>query len=152
MKLYRVTTTFLGADAPSKVYFNTQIKARDFLGIPYQNALNGEVETVNVITDYPLNYFDGCTMNDLTYGDFNAKEVEMYPVIYEAGESLNNPGEGVDFMLCKEFGLYAEMVNPTWDDEKEEYGDGDATFEPLKAEIISQAETKGIDPDCLDFD
>ena len=142
MKLYRVTTTFLGADAPSKVYFNTQIKARDFLGIPYQKALNGEIETVNVIADYPLNYFDGCTMNDLTYGDFNAKEVEMYPVIYEAGESLSNPGEGVDFMLCEEFGLYAEMAN----------SDDAATFEPLKEEIISQAEDKGIDPDCLDFD
>ena len=158
MKLYRVTTTFLGADAPSKLYFDTELKAKKFLGISPQRVCNGEIETVNLVADYPLNYSDGCTMDDLTYGDFNAKEVDCHPVLYEAGESryLIRDGEyvGVDYMLVNidDVQLYAEMENPTWDDEKEEYGDGSATFEDLKDEILSQAEENGIDPDRLCFD
>jgi len=73
MKLYRVTTTFIGADAPSKLYFDTEAKAGEYLKAECQN---GEMDVVEVVADYPLNYSDGCTMNDLTFGDFNAKEIE----------------------------------------------------------------------------
>lgn len=73
MKLYRVTTTFIGADKPSKLYFDTAEKAKAFLA----DRDNGEIRLVDVRADYPLNYSDGCTMNDLTYGDFNAKEANV---------------------------------------------------------------------------
>ena len=152
MKLYRVTTTFVGADKPSRLYFDTEYKARKFLGIPCQQSLNGEVEMVNIIANYPLNYFDGCTMNDLTYGAFDAKEVDYHAVSYESGESIHG-NYGVDFMLVDidDVRLYAEMVNDTWDEESEEYGDESATFEDLKTEIIAQAKANGIDPDRLYF-
>lgn len=76
MKLYRVTTTFLGAGGPSQFYFKTSEKAENFLVTECQN---GEIEKVDVIGKQPLNYFDGCTMNDLTYGMFDAKEIELEP-------------------------------------------------------------------------
>ena len=76
MKLYRVTTTFLGADAPSKFYFNTAVKAEDFLE---KECQNGVYEPVDITADHPLNYWDGCAMNDLTYGDFDAEETVCEP-------------------------------------------------------------------------
>ena len=75
MKLYRVTTTFIGADKPSNLYFNTEEKAKTFVMAECQN---GEIKPVDVVADYPLNYADGCTINDLTFGDFNAKESELH--------------------------------------------------------------------------
>ena len=34
----------------------------------------GEIEKVSVAADYPINYSrDGCTEDDLTYGEFDAK-------------------------------------------------------------------------------
>ena len=85
-KLYRVETTFAGADAPSKLYFDNRKKAQDYL---YDFCSNGCVEIVNIESGYPLNYSDGCTMNDLTFGDFNVTEtVAEYDDFAETVETI----------------------------------------------------------------
>ena len=76
MQLYRVTTTFLGADAPSRFYFDEAEKAETFLE---KECQNGEIEKVDVIGKQSLNYFDCCTFNDLTYGQFKVKEIVLEP-------------------------------------------------------------------------
>ena len=76
MKLYRVTTTFLGADTPSHFYFDNAEKAETFLE---KECANGVYEKVDIICNYALNYFDGCTMDDLTFGAFDAKEILLQP-------------------------------------------------------------------------
>lgn len=63
----------MGADAPSDLYFNTEEKARAFL----ENQDNGEIRHVDVQSKYPLNYSDGCTMNDMTFGNFDAVEIHL---------------------------------------------------------------------------
>lgn len=74
MKLYRVTTTFIGADSPSVLYFNTEEKAQTFLS----TCQNGGADLVDVLTaDGEYNYSDGCTLNDLTFGAFNAKIIPL---------------------------------------------------------------------------
>ena len=70
MKLYRLTTTLPGADGSSHFYYDTKEKAEAELN----GYDNGEVELVEIVADYEVNYSDGCTMNDLTFGDFNADE------------------------------------------------------------------------------
>lgn len=62
--LYRLRTTFIGASAPSEFYFNTLAHAEMNL----HHLSNGEIEKVRVTSDGVLNYFDGCTYNDLTIG------------------------------------------------------------------------------------
>lgn len=62
MTLYKVTTTFLGADGPSRFYFDTKEKAQAYL----DNQLNGDITKYEVIGD--ANYHDGCTYNDLSFG------------------------------------------------------------------------------------
>lgn len=47
--------------------------------------------------------------------------------------------------------LYAEMENPTWDEEIEEYEDETATYDKLKAVIIELAKKIGIDPSRVIF-
>lgn len=66
--LYRVRTTHLGADAPSEYYFDTLAGAE----MDLHHLSNGEVEKVTIDSNYPLNYSSGCTMDDLTYGFFDA--------------------------------------------------------------------------------
>lgn len=70
--LYRVRTTHLGADAPSEYFFDTLAGAEMNL----HHLSNGEVEKVTLESNYPLNYTAGCTMDDLTYGFFDAHTVE----------------------------------------------------------------------------
>lgn len=95
MKLYRVTTTFLGADAPSKFYFNSAEKAEDFLE---KECPNGVYEPVSVISRYELNFWNGCTMNDLTEGQFDAKEIVLQPEgWYESTKALG-------FVYLNEYG------------------------------------------------
>lgn len=71
MTLYRITTTYMGADGPTKTYYNDAAKAFK----AFTACKNAEVEKVEVIADYDLNYSDGCTMNDLTFGDLDAIEI-----------------------------------------------------------------------------
>ena len=68
--LYKATTTFAGADAPTSLYFDTREKADAFIA----KQPNGETETVTITSDAPLNYFDGCFWNDLVFPYFNASE------------------------------------------------------------------------------
>lgn len=68
--LYKATTTFAGADAPTSLYFDTREKAEDFIA----KQQNGETEAVTITSDAPLNYFDGCFWNDLVFPYFNASE------------------------------------------------------------------------------
>lgn len=72
MRLYRVTTTFPGADEPSRFYFDAKEKALNYLA----DCENGEFEKVVVTCEYSINYSDGCTLNDLCYGDFNSIKVD----------------------------------------------------------------------------
>ena len=65
--LYRVKTTWLGADSASEYYFDTKAAAENNL----RHLGNGEVDKVTIESDYPLNYSAGCTMDDLTYGYFD---------------------------------------------------------------------------------
>jgi hypothetical protein len=77
--------------------------------------------------------------------DFYAEPIKA-KVIFEGGESRDNPGEAVDYMLVTLTDgteLYAET---------EAVEDNDwYNFDGLKAEIIKQAEENGIDPDRLYF-
>lgn len=41
--------------------------------------------------------------------------------------------------------LYAEMPNPTWNEEEQWYEDERVTFDELKKEIFQQIKEKGID-------
>jgi len=85
-ELYRVETTFLGADAPSKFYFDEAIKAEEFLE---KECSNGVYEPVGIISDYRLNYSDGCTWDDLTYGqNHKPKEVILEPEDWYETKSL----------------------------------------------------------------
>lgn len=78
-------------------------------------------------------------------------------VDYQAGESRTVPTVGVDYMIAcvdvdgDQIELYAEMENPTWDEEKEEYEDETATYQELKEEILRQAKETGIPESDLDF-
>lgn len=69
MKLYRLTTTWAGANGPSRYYFDTPEKALAYMA----KCENGEIEKVSIAADYPINYSDGCTEGDLTCGEFDAK-------------------------------------------------------------------------------
>ena len=76
--------------------------------------------------------------------DPDAVEIAAINVLYEAGESRQNPGKVVDYMLAEVDGveLYAEAEND---------GEETATYEALKAEISRQAKASGIDPARLHF-
>lgn len=67
--MYRVTTTFLGADRPSSFFFDRIEKAQTFYN---DECINGEIEKVSVSVDYgEINYSNGCTLCDLCMGDFS---------------------------------------------------------------------------------
>lgn len=70
--LWEVKTTFCGADGPSKFYFDTRSAAEMNL----MHLSNGDITKVSIESDYPLNYFSGCTYNDLTYGNLDAEVKE----------------------------------------------------------------------------
>ena len=83
-----------------------------------------------------------CGIEDLEYF---AKPIKAN-VLFEGGESRNNPGKAVDYMLVTLTDgteLYAE-AEPV---EGNEWG----TFDALKAEILDQAAEHGIEPDRLYF-
>lgn len=76
-------------------------------------------------------------------------------VEYKGGESRYST-KAVDWMLAvvpiyedgvhvDDVELYAEAENATWNEDAGYYEDERATFEALKAEILDQAEEKGID-------
>ena len=71
--------------------------------------------------------------------------MEKYLVHYGSGESRENPGVGVDYMKADIDGveLYAEMPPVE--------GDETGTYDALKAEILAQAQARGIDVSCLAF-
>ena len=71
-KLYRVTTTYLGAGEPTAHYFDTLPKAKKFLN----NLDNGEIIKVKIISDYQLNYSDGCYYGELSYLTNKFKEID----------------------------------------------------------------------------
>ena len=116
MKLYRVTTTFLGADSPSMLYFNTAEKAEKFLD---EECQNGTYEPVDVVSDYSPNYSDGCTMNDLTFGDFNAKEIVLRPAGWISTKCLGD-------VYVNEYG---NVVRATTDD-------GTRTLYPYRLRMV----------------
>lgn len=70
--LWRVRTTFLGADRPSEFYFDTQAGAEMNLA----HLDNGNVEKVSITSDYPLEYSTGCTLDDLTHGGLIDVDIE----------------------------------------------------------------------------
>lgn len=129
MRLYRVTTTFLGADGPAIVYYNTRVKARRFLN----KCDNGEITIVNVTANYPLNYSDGCTMNDLTYGDFNAVETEVEYEPFEETVTTIREADTWDEVLPElQFIMEEAGLSYEW-----QHADGD-TFE----DVIRKAQEK----------
>lgn len=86
--------------------------------------------------------------------------MELNKVLFQGGESRWNPGEAVDFMVAyvadpddpdTVIELYAEMENPTWDEDADAFADESYTYDDLKAEIISQTRENGIDPESLVF-
>ena len=87
-ELYRVETTFAGADAPSSFYFDESIKAENFLE---KECQNGGIEIVGIISNYRLNYSDGCTWNELIYNeDREPKEVILEPEGWSETKSLGD--------------------------------------------------------------
>ena len=60
-QLFEVSTTFLGADEPTELYFDTKEKAENFLS----KQDNGYITKITAESDTKINYFDGCTYNDL---------------------------------------------------------------------------------------
>ena len=82
-----------------------------------------------------------------------------HKVNYQGGESRYSNAE-IDYMIVEVpdpenedemIELYAEMENPTWDEETEAFTDECYTYDDLKAEIVSQARENGIDPETLVF-
>ena len=82
-----------------------------------------------------------------------------YKVNYQGGESRYSDA-AVDYMLVEVpnpededemIELYAEMENPTWDEDEDAFADESYTYDDLKAEIFSQARENGIDPEILVF-
>lgn len=73
-ELYKVYTAFPGADGPSTFYFDTADKAQKYL----DSCDNGKIIKVKITSSAPLNYSDGCTLNELIY-DFEiyAKETKI---------------------------------------------------------------------------
>lgn len=75
---------------------------------------------------------------------------------YQSGESVEG-SYAVDYMFAvadvggEEVELYAEAENPTWDEDKDEYGDETATYRELKASILEQAAKVGIPAENLSF-
>lgn len=129
-KLYRVETTFAGADAPSKLYFDVHKKAQDYL---YDFCTNGCVEIVSIESDYPLNYSDGCTMNDLTYGDFNVTEtVLQYDEFEETVETIRTASNYDDVLPELDYIMEEAGLTDEW-----KHADGD-TFE----DVIREAQKK----------
>lgn len=78
------------------------------------------------------------------------KKIQIY---YEGGESRYVPGKVVDYMIAfaEDVELYAELRNPTWNAELDEYEDEIATYDSLKKEIISQAKKAGLSEFDLEF-
>lgn len=72
--LWRVTTTFIGANGPSSFYFDT----RSWAEMNLRHLDNGEVTKVVITSDYPLNYSSGCTYDDLTMGGWPATLEEIH--------------------------------------------------------------------------
>lgn len=118
MKLYRVTTTFLGADAPSRLYFKTAEKAEQFLEKECQNGVS---EKVDIIGKHTLNYFDGCTMNDLTLGEFDAKEILLQPEGWVTTKSLGD-------VYVNEYGNVVRAVS----------ADGQRPLYPYRAHMVQK--------------
>lgn len=86
--------------------------------------------------------------------------MKKYEVEFQGGESRYNAGKAIDYMLVEVpnpedesemIELYAEMENPTWDEDEDAFADESYTYDDLKAEIISQARENGIDPESLVF-
>ena len=73
--LFKVRTTFTGADSASSFYFDTKDKAQKFL----DEQENGEIVPVIITSDCGLNYWDGCVWTELTYIDGDADERDMTP-------------------------------------------------------------------------
>lgn len=80
MRLWGVTTRYPGSDKASTFYFDTEDKAAAFL----ETCENGEItEYADVHLKAPahmfsdelvrqeVNYSDGCTANDMCFGDFD---------------------------------------------------------------------------------
>ena len=85
-RLYRVETTFLGTDAPSRFYFDDAIKAEKFF---FKECQNGVMEIVGIISDCRLNYSDGCTWSELICNeDRKPKEVILEPEGWYETKSL----------------------------------------------------------------
>lgn len=72
-ELYRVSTTFFGADSPSRFFFDSLDKAEKF----WASKPNGEIEKVFITSKEPLNYFDGCVLNELTRGNLVLMHTEI---------------------------------------------------------------------------
>ena len=60
-QLFEVSTTFLGADDPTELYFDTKEKAENFLS----KQDNGYITKIIAESNTKINYSDGCTYNDL---------------------------------------------------------------------------------------
>ena len=130
MTLYRVTTTFLGADAPSQFYFNTAEKAEEFLDVECQN---GVYEKVDIVGKQSLNYFDGCTMNDLTFGNFDAKEILLQPEGWITTKSLGD-------VYVNEYGNVVRAVSD----------DGQRPLYPYRAHMVRKGFGTDWDQDGWD--
>ena len=63
VKIYKVTTTFWGADVPSQFFYNSLSKAQKAL----KKFENGEIEEIYVKPQMLEGYEDGCTWDSLEY-------------------------------------------------------------------------------------
>lgn len=69
--LYKVATTFWGADSPSEFYFDTKKKALAYL----QEQDNGNIIKVKV-RGTAIDFWNGCTYSDLSRGMYYVLEIE----------------------------------------------------------------------------
>ena len=65
--LYRVRTTFTGADGATAYYFSDRNNAETFL----DTCDNGELDMVLAMADYPVPHADISTLADLSGGDMD---------------------------------------------------------------------------------
>jgi len=123
---------------------------------PYYNDFSWHNDAAALLDALDEVGCSGCPWKDICHA---VNEEAEYKFEVRYGSGMARFGEdGVDYMICRgyfkgeEFELYAEeSCDEAYDKNGNVIGDEFLTFEPLKEEIIRQAEKLGIDPCDLDF-
>ena len=102
--LCKVTYNGIGMSRPLNVYFDKWEKAQNFLA--EQDC--GEVDVVTLEHSDRLNYSDGCTWNELTYGcEDEPKDITKYRRVY-MDDGVNFRDESYEY-YCHRLGINPDI-------------------------------------------